>query len=115
LRAEHLYRRGPEAFVRDARNAGRSLRVLHETYARELGPYTERELLARVPPPLRPVVALARTRHWPARAVDLAVSGLGRLGLYRPQRGAAYVRKWMEQVRELEAVRDAAGAGGDGH
>jgi hypothetical protein len=117
LRAQHLYTRPPDAFVRDARNSGRSLRALHEAHAGELGPYTAHELLQGVPRPLRPMVALARTLRWPAQAVDLAISGLGRLRLYRLQRGAAYVRKWMEQVRELSAVADPsngsqAGAGG---
>jgi glycosyltransferase involved in cell wall biosynthesis len=114
LRAAHLYRRGPEAFLRDARNSGRSLRLLHESHASELGPYTTGELLNSVPGAARPVVALSRTRVWPARVAGLAVTGLGRLRLYRLQRGAAYVRKWMEQVRELPAVANPAGSGGSG-
>lgn len=113
LRAEHLYARGSEAFIRDARNSARSRHLLHQTYPSELGPYTQRELLASVPRPLRPAVALARTRRWPERAVDAAMSGLGRVRLYRLQRGAAYMRKWMEQMHELPAGPRPAGGGGD--
>jgi glycosyltransferase involved in cell wall biosynthesis len=112
LAAEHLYTRDADAFVRDARNSGQSLALLHQTYARELGPFTDRELLSTVPAPVRVVVGLSRTRRWPARLADLAMLGFGRLRLYRLQRGAAYVRKWMEQARELAVVAEPVQAAG---
>ncbi len=108
LLAEHLYVRSPEAFLRDARNSGRSLRLVHQAHSRELGPYKQRQVVDEVPGPLRPVVALARYHTWPARLMDVVVTGLGRLRLYRLQRGAAHVRKWMEKIRELAELPDHA-------
>lgn len=109
LVAAHLYARSHDEFLRDARNSGRSRRLLHQSHPRELGPFTEQDLLAGLAAPLRPLVRLSRTRRWPAAAVELTMSAFGALRLYPLQRGAAYLRKRMEQIKELEAPAPAAG------
>jgi glycosyltransferase involved in cell wall biosynthesis len=108
LVAEHLYKRSRDEFLRDARNSGRSRRLLHESHPRELGPFTEQDLLGGLPAPLRPLVRMSRTRRWPAGALDLTVSAFGAVRLYRPQRGAAYLRKRMEQIKGFEEPAPAA-------
>ena len=109
LRARHFYERGPEAFLRDARNSGRSLRLLHESHPAELGAATEATLLRGLPLPLRPMVRRSRTRRWPARVAGAGVTTLGALHLYRLQRGAAHVRKRIEQMHELASALPPAG------
>jgi glycosyltransferase involved in cell wall biosynthesis len=104
LHAEHLYHRDPEAFVRDARDSGRSLLLVHQAHQVELGPITERELLSGLFAPLRTLVGLSLTSDWPVRIAEMATSALGVMHLYRLQRGAAQVRKRIEQVREIGAV-----------
>jgi glycosyltransferase involved in cell wall biosynthesis len=112
LRAEHLYHRDPQAFVRDARDSGRSLLLLHQEHQVELGPITERELLGGLFLPLRTVVRLSLNRDWPVRITEIATSALGAMHLYRVQRGAAQVRKRIEQVREIGAVAQPARVAG---
>jgi len=112
LRAEHQYRRDPEAFVRDARNSGRSLLLLHEAHPVQLGPITERELLSGLFTPLRMLVQLSLTRDWPVWIAETATSALGVMHLYRLQRGAAQVRKRIEQVREIAAIARPAQVAG---
>lgn len=101
LIAEHLYARTPDQFLRDAHNSGRSLRILHDSHHRELGPFTEQELLAGLPAPLGALVLASRTRRWPAWVADLAMSAFGAMRLYRLERGAAHLRKRMEQIKGL--------------
>jgi hypothetical protein len=64
-----------------------------------------------MPAPLRAVIWLSRTHSWPARLDEAAILAFGRLRLYRLQRGAAQLRKRMEQIRELGTVAEPTEAG----
>jgi hypothetical protein len=110
LRAEHLYTRDPAAYVRDARDSGRSLRLLHQAHSNELGPLTEERLLSPLPALARAVVRMARARRSVVRLLEMSISILGRLRLYRLQLFAAHLRKCVEQVREI-AEADGASRG----
>ncbi len=109
LGAEHLYERGPEAFVNDARSSGRSLALVHAAHAAELGALDRDFTLAGLPGPARAVVRRARTRRWPETALRALVPALGGIRCYRGQRFAAGLRWRIEQDRAVDGLHgDAA-------
>jgi glycosyltransferase involved in cell wall biosynthesis len=110
LRADHLYTRDPDAYVRDARNSGRSLLLLHQAHCAELGPLTEDGFLSPLPAPARALVRMARTRGWMVNLLELSIVVLGGVRLYRLQLFAAHLRKCVEQVREIDDVAQAVPA-----
>jgi glycosyltransferase involved in cell wall biosynthesis len=107
LRGWHYFSRTPDQFVRDARDSGRGLWLLHQAHPDELGSFSDQQLLSTVPRPLLPVVRLAVTRSRPREVIRLAVAIFGRLHCYPLQRAAAYVLRVTEQLREINRIRRA--------
>ncbi len=110
LRAEHLYERGPEAFVEDARSSGRSFVLVHAAHAGALGALDRDFTLAGLPGPARALVRRARGERWPEVALRALVPALGGIGFYRGQRFAAGLRWRIEQDRAIHGLRDEAAA-----
>jgi glycosyltransferase involved in cell wall biosynthesis len=113
LRAEHLYARDPDAFVRDARSSGRSLSLVHQVHRDTLGPLAPDFAAAGLPWAAAALVRGGGSRGWPVQGLKLAVPALGRLHLYRAQRFTAGLRWRVEQQRAARELaqerRDADG------
>ena len=110
LRATHLYERGLEDFVKDARGSGTSRWIVHREHGAEVGPYTEARAWTDLPLFAQPLVRTG-IRLPPMRAATRAAVGLaGRLRLFNLERRLGGLLWRMEQAHAARAfARDGAG------
>jgi glycosyltransferase involved in cell wall biosynthesis len=97
LRATHMYERGADGFVRDARSSGTNLPVVHRRHPGQVEPLPDDFPVRGLPAPLRGVVA-AGAAAAPVRSLTRAGMALaGRLGLLTLERRGAGLLWRMEQ------------------
>lgn len=104
LLAGHRYRRTPEAFLRDSRNAGLAKVDLHRVHAATLGPIDPRQFAAGTPPPGRWLIQLARRRRATAAIRALLQATIFLCGHLRAFRAESYAGHVLGAVEEQQAV-----------
>jgi glycosyltransferase involved in cell wall biosynthesis len=110
LRAEHLYRRPLDAFLRDAHATGEGTWLVHALHPQELGPLPQDAYTRPLSPPLAAAVRFARRpRSRPAATLAAALARTaGRLRLQAVERRALTAAFCMIQQRaSIERSRRA--------
>lgn len=112
LRAEHLYERPLDAFLRDARSQGRATVALHHLHGDQLGPLDAGQFAADLPAPVGGVMALGRrprARRPLEAALRAAAVASGRVGALRAQElSARLARRVQQQSGALGAAAEPA-------
>lgn len=117
LRARHMYRKSPEAFLRASRNSGETRAAVHHAHPEAIGELADDTYERAVSPPGKPLVRWARrdAAYRPIQALLGAIATIaGGLHLFRVESYAGYVMGMIEQQRGAAEAGDRQTGGGAG-